>query len=149
MSLVERIILYQKYHADRKYIGPLYEELLARPAPLSQQEGEALGLKSVIEITAARDELLRSLVPEVKSAPLPSKMKDAITHVAQRLLGLSTTPPATANGKPPISVQTKVLGLDKSSQSGSDSKGEFCIYHSSNVFLIQSCQTPRTRSKIC
>lgn len=92
MPLVERIVFYQKYNAETTYLEPLYEKLLTRRESLTEKEGEALGLKSSLKISAARQELLRFMLPEADRAqPLPLKMRDAVLKVIQRLLGSSST----------------------------------------------------------
>ncbi len=92
MSLVERLVLYQQYDAEKAYIEPLYEELLMRREPLTEKDGEALGLKHSLKISAARQELLRFMLPEAnRMEPLPPKARDAVLKVTHRLLGLRTT----------------------------------------------------------
>ena len=91
MPLVQQIVFYQKYNAETTYLEPLYEKLLTRRESLTEKEGEALGLKSSLRISAARQELLRFMLPEAdRTQPLPLKMKDTVLRVIQRLLGSSS-----------------------------------------------------------
>jgi len=104
MPLVDRFVFYQKYNAEKTYLEPLYEKLLMRREPLTEKEGEALGLKASLKISAARQELLRFMLPEAnRTDPLPLKMKDAVLKVIQRLLGNTASsqalPSSIPNGK--------------------------------------------------
>jgi len=78
MSIVERIILYRKYDADRKYLETLYVELLARPEPLTLSEGQDLSLELVLLISGARERLRASSDKLSLSDPLPETMVEAI-----------------------------------------------------------------------
>ncbi|KAF9449276.1 hypothetical protein P691DRAFT_667854, partial [Macrolepiota fuliginosa MF-IS2] len=55
LSLIDRIVLYDRYHAEQKYLEPLYGELLCRAKSLTEEEGTALGMKDVIRISRARE----------------------------------------------------------------------------------------------
>ncbi len=81
MSLVERIVLYRQYDADRKYLDPLYEELLSRPKPLSSEEGEAFGLATALLIARAREQLRVVCDKLNPQSPLPDSMKKAVTKM--------------------------------------------------------------------
>lgn len=78
MSIVERIILYRKYDADRKYLETLYVELLARPEPLTLSEGQDLSLELALLISGARERLRASSDKLSLSDPLPETMVEAI-----------------------------------------------------------------------
>ncbi|KAF9441452.1 hypothetical protein P691DRAFT_632752, partial [Macrolepiota fuliginosa MF-IS2] len=57
IPLVERIILYTEYKAAFSYVEPLYVDLLSRAAHLDLDEANALGLETVLKISAARESL--------------------------------------------------------------------------------------------
>jgi len=78
MSIVERIILYRKYDADRKYLETLYVELLARPEPLTLSEGQDLSLELALLISGARERLRASSDKLSLSDPLPETMVETI-----------------------------------------------------------------------
>jgi len=78
VSIVERIILYRKYNADRKYLEKLYVELLARPEPLTFNEGQDLSLELALLISGARERLRASSDKLSLSDPLPKTMIEAI-----------------------------------------------------------------------
>ncbi|KAL9712183.1 hypothetical protein Ac2012v2_005260 [Leucoagaricus gongylophorus] len=78
MSIVDRIILYRKYNADRNYLEKLYVELLGRPEPLTIEEGDKLSLKLALLISGARERLRATSDKLALSDPLPETMIDTI-----------------------------------------------------------------------
>jgi len=78
MSVVDRIILYRKYNADRNYLEKLYVELLGRPESLTIEEGDKLSLKLALLISGARERLRVTSDKLALSDPLPETMIDTI-----------------------------------------------------------------------
>ncbi|KAL0579625.1 hypothetical protein V5O48_002397 [Marasmius crinis-equi] len=75
MSLIDRIVLYQKCSLDEEYLVPLYSELCARDAPLSIAESEKLGVQTAVIVFQAR-ESLRALPTERGKSPLPEDVEE-------------------------------------------------------------------------
>ncbi|KAJ3563686.1 hypothetical protein NP233_g8778 [Leucocoprinus birnbaumii] len=108
IPLVDRIVLYQLYNADKSYLEPLYEKLILRREPLTEQEGEALGMRCTIRISHVRQEMLHAMLPEgATTEPLPTKIKDSITKAVRLIASSSTAPPSTSNGSGKLTVDTR------------------------------------------
>ncbi|KAJ3563690.1 hypothetical protein NP233_g8781 [Leucocoprinus birnbaumii] len=109
IPLVERIVLYQVYNADKSYVEPLYEELILRRDALTEQEGEALGMRCTTRINKVRQEMLRAMLPEgATTESLPAKVKDNVAKAVRLIASSSTTPPsATSNGGGKLSLDTR------------------------------------------
>ncbi|KAJ8076675.1 hypothetical protein PM082_001098 [Marasmius tenuissimus] len=75
MSLIDRIVLYQKCSLDEEYLVPLYGELCARDAPLSIAESEKLGVQTAVIVFQAR-EALRGHSSERGKSPLPEEVEE-------------------------------------------------------------------------
>ncbi|KAK0212413.1 hypothetical protein DFS33DRAFT_1370074 [Desarmillaria ectypa] len=70
ISLVDRIVLYQKFNVDPEILTPLYAKLCSRDEPLNKVESQKLGVETVVLIFQARERLRSSSRDGVKS-PLP------------------------------------------------------------------------------
>lgn len=55
LDAISRIALYNEYGVDRYNLSAAYLALVMRPEPLTYDEGEALGLETVMGITHARE----------------------------------------------------------------------------------------------
>ena len=86
ISLIDRIVLYQKCSLDEEYLVPLYGELCARDAPLSIAESEKLGVQTAVIVFQAR-ESLRGHSSERGKSPLPEDVEeDEIVDTIQDIL---------------------------------------------------------------
>ncbi|KAF9442035.1 hypothetical protein P691DRAFT_779588 [Macrolepiota fuliginosa MF-IS2] len=92
LSLIDRIVLYDRYHAEQKYLEPLYGELLCRAKSLTEEEGTALGMKDVIRISRARETLAKVAPgPMAPTDRLPTSMKDIVLSPAPADTSVSST----------------------------------------------------------
>lgn len=90
LSVMDRIVLYQKYSVDRARLVPLYAELASRPDALDDDESEALGMKTTVLIFRAR-ERLRALPSDGGRSPLPAGLeKEDVHNAILYLLGVPT-----------------------------------------------------------
>jgi hypothetical protein len=134
LTLVDRIVLYRKYDADRKYLEKLYTELLSRPQALTLEEGNALGMISALIISGAR-ERLRAMSERLSlSDPLPETMKKTTEQMVVSIFWNGPPPDLsrlmnTSATADPKATATKPNGAASSSPSdptSSDPKSTPC-----------------------
>lgn len=91
---VERLIIYQSYKVDDKYVLPLYGKLCAQDEPLSVEEAEKLGARATALIFRTREMLRANPNPDEK------RSKVLLAAVKGIVAQLSPSPGASTNGKP-------------------------------------------------
>ncbi|KAJ3562671.1 hypothetical protein NP233_g9425 [Leucocoprinus birnbaumii] len=127
MPLVDRIVLYQRYNADKAYLEPLYEELISRREALTEQEGEALGMRCTTRVNKVRQELLRAMLPEgTKTEVLSPKIKENVLKAVRLILSAGPAPLSTPlNGKPTLDIRTPPIPstLNSNSTTGGQTSG--------------------------
>ncbi|KAF5316879.1 hypothetical protein D9611_003697 [Ephemerocybe angulata] len=85
IGLVERIVLYQTYHAPAEFLVPLFAELCARPTSPTDEETHLLGFEQTVKIYRARERLRSS----GGVSPLPPGTSEADTYpTISTILGL-------------------------------------------------------------
>ena len=90
---MERIALYQKYAVDSDLLVRYYMELCRRPQTLTEEDSEAIGLKTAVLIFRAR-ERLRAQPSDEGNSPLPAGLE--IEDVRRTILNLVA--PTTSSG---------------------------------------------------
>ncbi|KAG6837822.1 hypothetical protein H0H93_016190 [Arthromyces matolae] len=98
ISLIDRIVLYQRFNVDQDLLLPLYASLCSRPESLSEEESEALGIKTTVLIFRAR-ERLRARPSDGGMSPLPSGLDDRDVHHALTFLLDEASPSANRTGE--------------------------------------------------
>lgn len=117
LPLVERIVLYRQYDADKKYLGPLYEKLLSRAEPLTSEEGYALGMALVLLVSEAREHLRAICEKLPPLAPLPDSMKKTVAEKV-RSVAWNGSAPGNAAKSSPSPVSTNKAGTSTSTANG-------------------------------
>lgn len=117
LSIVERIVLYRQYASDRKYLEPLYAQLLSRSEPLTVEEGQSLGITSALLISGARERLRATSDRLAPSAPLPDSMKGTIQEMVGSIFWNGPAPDLSCFANGPTSESFSLNGLDTASSS--------------------------------
>ncbi|KAL1742320.1 hypothetical protein HDZ31DRAFT_43502 [Schizophyllum fasciatum] len=79
---IDRVAMYQDYDVDRRKLVPCYAALAQRAEPIALDEGERLGLETVIMLAQARE--LARAGPERALAPVglrPEEMQEIVRDV--------------------------------------------------------------------
>ena len=84
MPPVDRLLLYQEYDVEDRFLVPLYVELCAQEDPLSIEDSLKLGLRSTVVIFQTR-ERLRAPKDDGKS-PLPDMPKVDVIETVRAML---------------------------------------------------------------
>lgn len=85
VSLVQRIVLYQRYNAPAEYLVPLFAELCARPTSSTDEETVLLGFEQTVKIFKARERIRSG----GGVSPLPPGIKEPDTYpTISSILGL-------------------------------------------------------------
>ena len=72
LTTVQRIVIYELYHADKKYTVPLYAEMAMRDQSPSTAEEKLLGDKITLSIFRLRERLRSHAIPTFSDiSPLP------------------------------------------------------------------------------
>ncbi|KAJ6598656.1 hypothetical protein B0H10DRAFT_2323889 [Mycena sp. CBHHK59/15] len=99
MSVVERIVLYQKHHISEDLLVPHYASLCARGYPLDLDESEQLGMTTVVLLNQALHCLCKRQTSEESTSPVNATNATTISkinaHVESRKAG-------TPNGTEPL-----------------------------------------------
>ncbi|KAF8891866.1 hypothetical protein BD779DRAFT_1513570 [Infundibulicybe gibba] len=112
MTEIERIVLYQAQDVDPTLLIPLYSKLCSSPQPLTDDEVDALGLKTASMIFRAR-ERLRAKASDGGKSPLPNDLKqERIFDTIRELAGIP----------PPTKDKTKLNGTTQASGTSTGSK---------------------------
>ncbi|KAG2138414.1 uncharacterized protein EDB93DRAFT_723008 [Suillus bovinus] len=76
MDPVEKIAIYNKYEIDRSLLLPEYKHLCTREGQMSIEEGEKVGLLTVLAIHQARERAMQSATANECRSPTPADVND-------------------------------------------------------------------------
>ncbi|KAJ7593792.1 hypothetical protein C8J56DRAFT_421299 [Mycena floridula] len=111
MDLIDRIILYHKYHVDDAFIIPLYAELVSQEHTLSAQDSAKLGMQRAVPVFQAR-ERIRANPSYGGKSPLPSDRQRDILGVARAIMKeLPVTNGASSGGSAGGKPNGKINGV--------------------------------------
>ena len=87
---VQKIVTYHEYGIDRTLLIPSYAALCARAEPISSNEGNALGMDTVLMLAAARERARCNPAARGPVSPAPVDLSDAETYtIIQDIFGLT------------------------------------------------------------
>ncbi|KAG1728897.1 hypothetical protein EDB19DRAFT_135768 [Suillus lakei] len=76
MDPVEKIAIYNKYEIDKSLLLPEYKHLCTREGQMSIEEGEKVGLLTVLAIHQARERAMKSAAAKECRSPIPADADD-------------------------------------------------------------------------
>ena len=89
MSVSKRIKLYQEHDVDKSVLILHYAALCEREAYLTREEGEDLGMETVVKIAACREEVRASRLPSGAKTPLlPTISGTEVHEVVREVFGI-------------------------------------------------------------
>jgi len=86
----KRIKLYHAHHVDRNILIPYYARLCEREAHLTREEGEDIGMETVIMVAAGRGEARAGRLPSGGRSPItPTVQGEELHQVIREIFGIS------------------------------------------------------------